>query len=104
MERIEKLYAQMDNLDPFSEDRDAFAATILGGSQQLAFDGEGRVMLPKTLLDDAGINESAVFVGKGETFEIWNPKAFDKYMAEAKKLAAARRSKLRAHPKHGDEA
>lgn len=104
MERIEKLYAQMDNLDPFSEDRDAFAATILGGSQQLAFDGEGRVMLPKALLDDAGINESAVFVGKGETFEIWNPKAFDKYMAEAKKLAAARRSKLRAHPKHGDEA
>lgn len=103
MDRIEKLYSQMDDLDPFSEERDAFTATILGGSQQLAFDGEGRVMLPKTLLEGAKITDQAVFVGKGETFEIWQPKAFDAYMNEARKLAADRRSQLRAR-KTGDEA
>src|SRR5687768_12823833 len=51
MDRIEKLHSQIETLDPFSEEHDAFAATILGGSQQLAFDGEGRVMLPKAMMD-----------------------------------------------------
>lgn len=105
MDRIEKLHSQIETLDPFSEEHDAFSSTILGGSQQLAFDGEGRVMLPKAMLDEAGIADQAVFVGKGQTFEIWEPKAFEKHMAEARKLAQERRSQLRAKPKNtGDEA
>lgn len=106
MDRIEKLYQQIDSLDPFSEEHDAFTATILGGSQQLQFDSEGRVMLPKNLLDLAQIEDAAVFVGKGQTFEIWQPKAFEIYAAGARKLAGERRSHLRAQPyrKPGDEA
>lgn len=107
MDRIEKLHTQIESLDPFSEERDAFATTILGGSQQLSFDGEGRVMLPDSLITLAGIKEIAVFVGKGETFEIWQPKAFEDYAQAARKLAAERRGHLRARqtpPKHGDEA
>lgn len=106
MDRIEKLYAQIEELDPFSEERDAFEATILGGSQQLPFDGEGRVMLPESLLDLADISDRAVFVGKGETFEIWQPKAFEGYAKQARKLAADRRGHLRArrHSPRGDEA
>lgn len=106
MDRLEKLHAQIETLDPFSEERDAFSAVLMGGSQQLAFDGEGRVMLSKTMMDAAGITEQVVFVGKGETFEIWEPKAFEEYMAEARKVAAERRSQLRAgaKTKQGDEA
>ncbi|MCH2548142.1 MAG: division/cell wall cluster transcriptional repressor MraZ [Alphaproteobacteria bacterium] len=105
MDRIEKLHNQIEALDPFSEEHDAFAATILGGSQQLPFDSEGRVMLPKAMMDAAGIIDQAVFVGKGQTFEIWEPKAFEEHMAVARKLAQERRSQLRATPKKsGDEA
>lgn len=105
MERIEKLHAQIETLDPFSEERDVFATTILGGSQQLSFDGEGRVMLPDSLMEMAGITEQAVFVGKGETFEIWQPKAYGDYALEARRLAAERRSQLRVRPiRQGDEA
>lgn len=103
MDRIEKLYGQMENLDPFSEEYDAFTSTILGGSQQLAFDGEGRVMLPKSMMDAAGISDQAVFVGKGQTFEIWEPKAFEAHMTAARKLAQEKRSQLRAVKKSGDE-
>jgi MraZ protein len=105
MDRIEKLHTQIETLDPFSEEHDAFSSTILGGSQQLAFDSEGRVMLPKSMLESSGISEQAVFVGKGQTFEIWEPKAFEEHMAVARKLAQERRSQLRARPqKSGDEA
>jgi MraZ protein len=95
IERIRKLSSRIEQLDPFSEERDAFATTILGGSVQLAFDGEGRVMLPENLMEVAGISELAIFVGKGETFEIWEPRAFAEYSARSRELAREKRLRLR---------
>lgn len=95
-DRISKLSANIEALEPFSEERDAFATAILGGSMQLGFDGEGRVMLPEPLVEEAGIKEMALFVGKGETFEIWQPDAFESYAARARTLAREKRLKLRA--------
>lgn len=103
MSRIETLSERIDTLDPFSEEHDAFAATILGGSVQLAFDGEGRVMLPESLLSAAGINEDVMFVGKGKTFEIWKPEDFAIHADAARKLALQKRQHLRA-PASGEGA
>lgn len=88
----------IDNLDPFSEERDAFATAILGGSVQLTFDSEGRVSLPENLLKKAHLKDQAAFVGKGQTFEIWEPQRFEEYMAKAKKNAKEKRNLL--HLKH----
>ena len=95
MERMAQLSESIDNLDPYSEERDAFAAAILGGSFQLPFDGEGRIILPEILMEDSGIKDQAVFVGKGATFEIWSPGKFEKYASKAKELARQERAKLR---------
>jgi MraZ protein len=95
LDRIRKLSGRIELLDPFSEERDAFATTILGGSQQLAFDGEGRVMLTEPLIALAELSDMAMFVGKGETFEIWEPKAFSDYAARARELAREKRLRLR---------
>lgn len=94
VQRIARLNASIDSLDPFSAERDAFATSILGGSVQIAFDGEGRVMLPQELLDTAKITDLATFVGKGETFEIWNPKQFAEYAERARALAKNARATL----------
>lgn len=94
MDRIEKLSETIDLMDPYSEERDAFAASILGGSQQLQLDETGRVLLPKELIDFAKLDEQAVFIGKGQTFEIWSPKAFEAYSAKARDLAKQRRGSL----------
>ncbi len=97
MDRIEKISRRIEELDPFSEERDAFATAILGGSMQLAFDGEGRVMLPELLLVQASLTENALFIGKGETFEIWEPKAFAEHSAKARALALQNRGQLRGN-------
>jgi MraZ protein len=94
MDRIEKLSESIDNLDPFSEERDAFATSILANCIQLSFDSEGRVTLPEGLTKDAGIKDKVVFVGKGVTFEIWNPADFEKYAIKAKEVARSQRKKL----------
>lgn len=104
MDRIETLYEQIESLDPFSEERDAFATAILGGSVQLGFDGEGRVMLPQSLIEGSGIKDKCVFVGKGKTFEVWEPEAFAQYDAASRKLAKEKRLALRADSQKGGAA
>ncbi|MFZ4125284.1 MAG: division/cell wall cluster transcriptional repressor MraZ [Rickettsiales bacterium] len=96
MDRMEKLYAQIESLDPFSEERDAFTTAILGSAVQLAFDNEGRVVLPEQLLKRAGIGEHATFIGKGATFEIWAPSAFAKHETAARDTAKAKRATLKS--------
>lgn len=94
MARIERLSESIDNLDPFSDERDAFATSILGGSQQLAFDSEGRVSISEELIATAKLTEKAVFVGKGATFEIWDPATFEEYSTAARELAKKQRAVL----------
>jgi MraZ protein len=96
MSRIETLSRRIEALDPFSEEHDAFSATILGGSQELSFDGEGRMMLPPAMLEEAGIAEDLVFFGKGKTFEIWEPERFAAHCKAARNLALEKRHLLRA--------
>ncbi len=94
MNRIQKMNERIDALDPYSAERDAFSASIFGDSVQLSFDGEGRVVLPDSLMKTANLTDTATFVGKGEIFEIWEPKAFETYMAQARELARAKRNTL----------
>jgi MraZ protein len=93
--RIKQLSESIDNLDPFSENRDSFATAILGGAIQLSFDGDGRVILPESLIKKVGLEETAVFIGKGTTFEIWHPKKFNTYLEKAKASAKENRGQLK---------
>lgn len=86
MDRFLKLNQQVEAMDPFSPERDAYAAMVFGESVQMAFDGEGRIMLPEALMKAAGLAEQAAFVGKGETFEIWEPRAYADYARRARTL------------------
>lgn len=94
-QRLEELSRIIENLDPYSEERDAFETTILGESVHLAFDSEGRVMIPKTLADYAAVDDKAYFVGKGLVFEIWNPSKFEAYLKKAKDIAQKNRGLLK---------
>lgn len=49
--------------------------TLFGSMEEIAIDGSGRIILPPGLRRRAGISDSAVFLGVGETFEIWSPEA-----------------------------
>jgi MraZ protein len=95
MRHMERLSASIDALDPYSPERDAFASAILGAATPLAFDGEGRVMLPEALLAVVGHAEQLVFVGKGTLFEMWEPEAHRAHAAAARALATEKRGALR---------
>lgn len=47
----------------------------------LQVDSQGRVILPKHLLEYANIEKEALFVGAGPHAEIWNPSSYDDNMS-----------------------
>ena len=93
--RIEKLSDSIDSLNPFEEKRDIFATSVLSESTNLQFDSEGRISLPNKLLNHAKIKKTMLFVGQGKTFQIWEPKLFEKFKVQARKKANLNRSSLK---------
>lgn len=86
METMQKLSERFDRFDLFSEtDSDLESMAFFGDAVPLTFDETGRVGITKELLAHAGITDSAVFVGLGTKFQIWEPKAFAKRQEESKK-------------------
>ena len=94
-DRIEKISNSIDSLNPFEEKRDFFATSILSESVNLQFDSEGRILLTPKLLKHAKIKSSMVFVGQGKTFQIWEPKAFEKFKVTSRKKSNLNRASLK---------
>lgn len=103
LSRIEKITDIIEGLDPFSEEKDAFATAILGDSHQLSFDGEGRIVLPEALMKSTELSDRALFIGKGKSFEIWNPEKFEIYSKQAKEFAFKQRNKLTLKGRNYDD-
>ena len=93
--RVEKLSDSIDSLSPFEEKRDIFATSVLADSVNLQFDSEGRVSIPSELLRHAKIKQTMLFVGQGKTFQIWEPKLFEKFKIQARKKANLNRASLK---------
>ena len=102
-DRIEKLSNTIDSLNPFEEKRDFFATSILSDSENMQFDTEGRVSLSEKLLRHSNIKNNVLFVGLGKTFQIWEPKLFEKFKAVARKKAYQNRSNLKWENKQKGE-
>ena len=85
--------------DAFSPEADDISALIFADARQLQCDPEGRVVLPEDLLAHAGISETATFVGKGGTFQIWEPAAYQAVIAETRARALKDRPTLPLAPR-----
>ena len=52
-------------------------------------------MLPKDLAEFAGIAETAMFVGLGKSFQVWEPAAFEAHRSAARQRARDKNATLR---------
>lgn len=76
---LDKLATEIENsTDFFSETQDNLTNLIFGDAKRFPFDSTGRIVLTEKLLKHAGITDTAVFVGKGRKFQIWNPENWAK--------------------------
>jgi MraZ protein len=79
---------------PYSPERDLFSMALLGTSEILKVDSEGRVVLTETIKSHACIASEVVFVGQGHKFRIWEPERFRAHLEEARNRVRDMRKEL----------
>jgi MraZ protein len=94
----ERIKASLSNFEPFSEDHELLSTTLIGESEILKIDQDGRVILSDAIRAHAGITDRVTFVGQGYKFQIWEPDRFEAYRKEAQdRLRDLRRRLSPAH-------
>ncbi|MBB4212247.1 MraZ protein [Rhodothalassium salexigens DSM 2132] len=61
----------------FDAKRTRASRQLFSRAQEMQFDSEGRIILPKKFLDYADIVDTLSFVGAGDHFQIWNSASLD---------------------------
>ena len=69
----ETIGASLANFEPFSEDHEYLSTTLIGESEILKIDQDGRVVLSDAIKAHAGIADRVTFVGQGYKFQLWEP-------------------------------
>ncbi|SEQ40822.1 MraZ protein [Faunimonas pinastri] len=89
--------------ETFSEEHEILSTAFYGESRVLKIDGDGRIVLPDEFREHAGISDSAVFVGQGYKFQIWEPGQFAERQRQARAhLRSVTRSLSSKNPAGGD--
>lgn len=67
---------------------------VMGSAEECQLDAQGRILVPATLREYAGLRKKCLCVGVGERFEIWDVETYDAFMKEALKDPASLRKDL----------
>ncbi|MFO7675885.1 MAG: hypothetical protein R6X12_06190 [bacterium] len=92
--------AALPEITRYQDDSDA-ARRLLGEVEEVGLDRQGRVLIPRPMLEEAGINGEVVFAGAGEYFEIWDP---GRYQEDRRRNADKRREALAEAERRAREA
>ncbi len=76
-ERQNKLIRSKTN--PFNKEHNRFLRMFYSGTAELQADATQRILLPKRLLDFAGIDGEAVLAGQFGKIEIWSPGNYESF-------------------------
>lgn len=87
---------QIQQLPRFSDEEDDLALALYSDAVDAEPDREGRIVLPRNLADHAALGEDVAFIGAGSHFQIWEPQAGQRRIAEARDHARVLRMTLPA--------
>ncbi|HKK63709.1 MAG TPA: division/cell wall cluster transcriptional repressor MraZ [Bacteroidales bacterium] len=94
MEEWERQNAMIrQRTNPYNKEHARFLRMFYSGTAELTLDASNRVLIPKRLLDDAGIGDEVVLAGQSGRIELWSSKAYaevskadDDFAAMAEKI------------------
>ncbi len=78
----EKLVEKLMKLPQSKTDVRNYARLVLAGAVEIKLDKQGRINIPKYLLDFSQINKKVVFVGLYDKVEIWDEQRWMDYRQE----------------------
>ncbi len=72
----------MEQASPFNTDSRLVLRRLIGPAQDVEFDKSGRLSIPQSLRDYAGLTKECVIMGVNKYMELWDVKRYDEYLAE----------------------
>jgi MraZ protein len=87
---FEALATPLDRLDMFGEDHEDLSTALYADANPVESDKEGRIVLPDSLVQHAGLSDSVTFMGLGRIFQIWEPAAAERRRIEARATTRSR--------------
>lgn len=72
-----------------SPTRKAFENKFYAAMHRLSFDSAGRITLPETLCERFSLSGDVLLTGLGDSFQIWQPQAYEAYARTQDALVAA---------------
>lgn len=93
---MQEISGVLARFSTYSEEHDIYSTALMGTSEILKVDSEGRVILSDSLKTYAGIVSEVTFVGLGHKFQIWEPGRFQVYLTEARNQVRDLRKQLSA--------
>ncbi len=86
---MEEIDAIVSTYPAFSEEREELEYFLNTQSTYAALDENGRIVLSQKLRETIGLEDEATFAGMGESFHIWEPRAYAADLAERAERRAA---------------
>ncbi|MGN6797926.1 MAG: division/cell wall cluster transcriptional repressor MraZ [Gaiellaceae bacterium] len=78
----ETMAARLEAVDPFSNDGRRIRRHFFSGASQGELDKQGRLVIPATLLEAAGITREVTVAGVSDHLEIWDRAAWRQQLHE----------------------
>lgn len=83
MDRWKELAAnKLSQLNSFNPKEAMFIRMFLQEAAEDKLDSQARLLIPKSLLEYAGITKEVFILGVIKKIEVWNPDIYDKYLKE----------------------
>ena len=76
-ERREK---RMAELNTYRKKPRAYVRVAMMWAEEVTLDAQGRISIPRPLIEFADLDGTAVILGSIDHIEIWNPERFDAYL------------------------
>ena len=82
LDRWKEMEEEIGALSTYDREARAFTRRIMMWAEEVTFDSQGRIGLPKPLMEYAGVKDRALILGAYDRIEIWDPDTFEQYLNE----------------------
>lgn len=74
-------------LNLFNAKHVAFMREFCRGTLEVEMDANGRILLPRRLLDEVGIDKEMVFAGQDKMIQLWDVEEYDRVAVTSEELS-----------------
>jgi MraZ protein len=82
MVEYKKIFNKVAGLSEFNEEYRKLQRNFFRGNTTVELDSMGRFLIPKLMLNYAGLEKEAIVVGMGNRIEIWNPERYEEHLIQ----------------------